>query len=84
MTHFIARALGALVVVLLAHAVANAQPAPVDWTCTQWRTVNQTALNPFGRECTQWARSTQAGEAKAKKPNSERKGKRKKTSKPRR
>jgi hypothetical protein len=81
MTYAIARAFGALVVILLAHSVANAQPAPIDSNCTQWRAVNQTALNPFGRECTQW---TRASEAKAKKPNPERKGKRKKTSKPRR
>lgn len=48
------RMLGALGVLVLSTGSSLAQPALVDWTCTAWRTVELTMLNPFGRECSQW------------------------------
>jgi hypothetical protein len=46
--------LGALGILLLATDAPLAQPALIDWSCTAWRSVELTMLNPFGRECTQW------------------------------
>lgn len=54
----IARLLGVIGFLIVQIGILRAQPAFRDWTCTGWRQVVPTMLNPFGRECAQWTKTS--------------------------